>query len=189
MKKVGKTLLAILGILAVTGLLCLIQYMIYPMKTDFSMTKAGYLLNGQGDGLTYTKVTAQVQGTWWHYLRRTEKESTMCQVFVDGYDVTHGGISIPHYEKNTAGSAAEYGNELTEAHIRFFYMTRKCETVILGIENAGSIPGNELPEGSESTMTLLVISADTQEEVQAVIKEAAEDSGQLKACLDKYGVW
>lgn len=187
MKIAGKALLAILGILTVTGLLCLVQYMIYPIKTDFARTAPGYLINGQGDELTYTKVTAKIQGSWQHYLFRTEKESTRCEVYVDGYDVTQGGISVAHHDKKTAGRAVENTNEEIKEHIKLFYMTRKCETVILGIENAVSIPGNELSVTSDHNMTLFVIPADTPKEAQAVIKEAAEDSSQLKECLNKYG--
>lgn len=187
MKRAGKMLLAIVGIVTVTGLLCLAQYTIYPMKTDFTRTTSGYLVNKQGEELIYTKVTAKIQGSWQHYLFRTEKESTTCEVYVDGYDVTQGGISVAHDEKKNAGKAVENMNEEIKDHIKLFYMTRKCETVILGIENAVSIPGNELPETSKSTMTLLVISADTKVEAQAVVKEAAEDSSQLQKWVNRYG--
>lgn len=187
MRKVGKALLAIICVLIITGLLCLMQYTIHPIKTDFSRTTPGYLLNSQGDELIYTKIMAEVHGRWWHYLFRTEKESTRCEVYVDGYDITQGGASIPHYNKDAAGSAAEYRQEGLKDHIKFFYMTRKCETVILGVENAVSIPGNKLQDASGNSITLFVISADAPEEAQMVIKEAAEDSSQLKDCLNKYG--
>lgn len=184
-----KALLAIICVFIITGLLCLVQYMIYPIKTDFSRTTPGYLVNRQGDESIYTKIMADVHGRWSHYLFRTEKESTQCEVYVDGYDITRGGIGIPQWWKDSAGSGAENRPEGSEEKdvIRFLYMTRKCETIILGIQNAVSIPGNELRDTFGNSITLFVSSADTPEEALNVMKEAAEDSSQLNDCLVKYG--
>lgn len=188
MKKAGKVLLAIISILIVTGLLCLGQYMVYPTKTYFSETTPGYLVNRQGEELIYTKITAEVRGRWEHYLFRTEKEGTLCEIFVEGYNVTGGSfLSTAYWDKHAAGSAAESRDTGQKNEIRFYYMTRKCETVILGIQNAVDIPGNDIPEPSENAITLFVLSADTPEAAQNVVKEAAEDSSQLREYVERYG--